>query len=409
LKLRLELPQRPDIGTNTEETDISLVTEHRERHDLMVTIGAVVDGVQNSLAVGVRPDPAKEVQHRPTHRCCHVRDVGLLCRVAHVVESTSVASGSAYGRYVETGSSKFHAIWTSRCGADRDATGNTWPVTNSDTGRAATAARTLSPRSRSIRLTRRLALGFALIAFLGACGSSDVVSDADTTSAGAFRTDGGEFTALENALTVRESVTNQTGRQDLSLTDYIVIGDAVCRGAINDPEQLLELSRTWNLGVFTSDAQGAAALWTAARQYCVDRFDPDTLAAGPGPGVAGNGSGPAPPTQLDTLPAAIGEFVDIEVLDSPPIFWREGIDLSIASTTAMSGQEAVEHFRTQFPAGWTVNEVVGPVLDRAGFNMWSIDVDGPGWSGVVDVLEGPPGSFGNPERTTFVLIFFVPA
>jgi len=282
-------------------------------------------------------------------------------------------------------------------------------VTNSDTGRAATAARTLSPRSRPLRLTRRLALGFALVAFLGACGSSDEASDDAAESAGAFRTDGGKFTSLQNALTVRESVTNQTGRQDLSLTDYVIIGDAVCRGAINDPEQLLELSRTWNLGVFTSDAQGAAALWTAARQYCVDRFDPDILAAGPGLGAAGNGSGPAPPTQLDAMPTAFGEFVDIEVLDSPPIFWREGIDLSIASTTELAGPEAVEHFRTQFPAGWTVNEVVGPVVDRAGFNMWSIDIDGPRWSGVVDVLEGSPGSFGDPERTTFVLIFFVPA
>jgi len=254
-----------------------------------------------------------------------------------------------------------------------------------------------------------LAVGFALVTFLGACGSADEASNTDPAAPGEFRTSGGEFTSLENALTVRESVTNGTGRQDLSLTDYILIGDAVCRGAVNDPEQLLELSRTWNLGVFTSDAQGAAALWLAARQYCADRFDQDTLAAGPDLTDGGSDTGPPPPTQLDVLPAAFSQFVDIGVLDSSTISWREGVDLSIAATTELTALDTVEHFRTQFPTGWTINEVVGPVVDRAGFNMWSIDVDGPGWTGVVDVLEASPGSFGDPDRTTFVLIFFVAA
>lgn len=281
-----------------------------------------------------------------------------------------------------------------------------------NTRRAAVATRTLSCSTRSTRSTRLprwLALGFVVVALLGACGSSDETADTDGTPAGPFRTNGGEFTSLENALTVRESVTNQTGRQDLSLSDYVIIGDAVCGGAINDPEQLLELSRTWNLGAFTSDAQGAAALWTAARQYCADKFDPDTLAAGPNLASESSDPAPPPPTELDVLPAAFADFVDVDVLDSFPIFWREGIDLSMASTTPLTAEEAVEHFRTQFASGWTVNEVLGPVVDRAGFNMWSIDIDGPGWSGVVDVLEGPPGSFGDPERTTFVLIFFIPA
>ena len=223
---------------------------------------------------------------------------------------------------------------------------------------------------------------------IASCGSSGGDTRADTS--------------LEDALVLRRDLTNQTGRQHLSLSDYIAIGDVACGGAVNDPDEMLDLAVDWGLDEYTSAAGASNAIWMSARQICPDRFSDQNFERGLPFSVGAAGVAP-PSIRVEGTPPGFPDFVDLSVLDDTTASWADGIEVAFFSTTALGGEQAVDYFRDGFPGGWTVNEVLGPVTDDAGLSMWSIDVDGNGWSGVVDVMSGDIGA---PNRDTLVLIFF---
>lgn len=225
--------------------------------------------------------------------------------------------------------------------------------------------------------------------FVAACGSSE---------------DDDGF-VIEDALEMRRSVSNQTGRQHVSLAHYQQLGTELCEGAVNDNSRLLELARQESLGAFTSDESAASNLWVSAQQLCPGAFD-DENTNPPFEGAVGN---PPPSTQIDGLPEAFPPFADISGLDFAVSNWRENTELGIFSTIDLTGAEAVDLFGAAFPSGWTVANPIGPIADSAGFDTWSIDVEGQGWRGTVDVLSGPIGSFGVEDRGTYVIMVFVPA
>ncbi len=190
---------------------------------------------------------------------------------------------------------------------------------------------------------------------------------------------------LDEAHSFRIDLLNQTYREHLSLSDYIEIRDSACDGAVNDADELLALVETWGLGTYSSDNAAAKAVWLAARQVCPDEFDADNLESGPF--FLPNAGGSAPPTlePIDGLPAGFPEFVDLRVLDDWSSLWAPDEQLSIFAGTSLSEGDAVDHFSDDYLDGWTVNEVLGPIVDTGGLSNWSIDIDGFDWSGVVNV------------------------
>ena len=102
---------------------------------------------------------------------------------------------------------------------------------------------------------------------IASCGSSGGDTPAVTTS-------------LEDALVLRRNLTNQTGRQHLSLSDYVAIGDIACGGAVNDPDELLDVAMDWDLGEYTSAEGAANAIWVSARQVCADRSSDQNFEGG---------------------------------------------------------------------------------------------------------------------------------
>ena len=215
---------------------------------------------------------------------------------------------------------------------------------------------------------------------------------------------GHDFT-VGNALTLRREVNLQTGRQHLSIADYVEIGTELCDGAVNDRARLVELSAIHGLGAYADDNTGAAALWRGAYQTCPDEIDGDGTEAPFDRAVV------LPPdiVEVDGFPSAFPEFADVGLLDSQIVEWREGVELGLYSTTTLEATEALETLQAGLPEGWTSGELFGPVTDIAGFDTFSIDISGFGWQGTMDALTGPSGVFGEPDRTTFVIIVLVPA
>lgn len=154
--------------------------------------------------------------------------------------------------------------------------------------------------------------------------------------------------ALEIAASFRNNLVNQTGRQHLSLSDYIIIADTACDGAVNDPDRLLDLARSWDLGAYTSDETAAGTIWLAARQVCPERFSNQDFGSGP-PFSDMRGGNTPPRVQLDALPAGFPEFVDVNVLETPVFSWSDGALLSLFPVTTLTVEEAIEHFRDGFP------------------------------------------------------------
>ncbi len=231
------------------------------------------------------------------------------------------------------------------------------------------------------------ALGLTMLLIAGACSSGD------------------DF-HLGNALTLRRQVSNQTGRQDLSLADHLAVGIELCDGAVNDRARLLELSDDLGLGSYSSIDTGAAALWRGAYEVCPEVIDGDAttppfdVAAAVGPRIV----------EVDGIPAAFPQdFADITLLDSQLVEWREGVEFGLYSTAPLEADVVLAALVESLPDGWTAGEMLGPARDIAGFDTWSVDVTGFGWSGTMDALAGPPGVFGEPDRETFVILVFVPA
>jgi len=213
---------------------------------------------------------------------------------------------------------------------------------------------------------------------------------------------------LENAVSFRANLVGASGRQHISLTDYVAIAEAACGGAVNDPDALVALSAQWGLGVYSDDESIASLLWLTARSTCLDGFaDPEF---GSGPPFRDAGVGPTAPdwVRLTGPPPEFGGFVDVSILDDVIWLWVEGDSLLAFSPTALDAEAAADHFLTGFAPGAAVNEVLGPVSLGPQANeadLWSIDVDFNGWNGVVDITAGA----GGPTGGTFVFIAFAPA
>lgn len=212
-----------------------------------------------------------------------------------------------------------------------------------------------------------------------------------------------DFTLTE-ALLLRRQINNQTGHQHLSLADYLTIGTELCEGAVNDSDRLLTIADEQSIGVFTDDETAATAMWVAAMQICPAVFEDDNEAP-PFPSAPGL---PPRSIEVDGLPSAFPPFTDIGVLDAPISHWRDGVELGVVSTAEQSASDVLTTLADGLPSGWAAGELVGPVIDVGGFETYSIDVEGNGWKGTMDALDGSPGSFGEPGRTTYVIIFLVP-
>lgn len=155
----------------------------------------------------------------------------------------------------------------------------------------------------------------------------------------------------------------------------------------------------WERIVAMNEPAGSS-IWLAARQLCPERFTDQDFESGP-PGGFGGGFDVPESVQLGELPAGFPDFVDLSILDEHAILWIEHRQLIVSSSTALGADEAVEYFRTRFPDGWTVNEVLGPVTDRNGLLTWSLDIDGQDWTGMVEITSL---EFEDLPRTTFVTI-----
>lgn len=175
----------------------------------------------------------------------------------------------------------------------------------------------------------------AAVLVASSCGSSEVTTATpeDLGEADSFRTD----------------LLNQTGREHLSLSDYIEIRDSACGGAVNDADELLALVETWGLGAYSSDKAAANSVWLAARQVCPDEFDADNLESGPFFSFGAGGVDPPVMESIDGLPAEFPEFVDLSVLDESASLWAPGEKLSIYANTSLTDGEVVDHFRDGFP------------------------------------------------------------
>ena len=80
-------------------------------------------------------------------------------------------------------------------------------------------------------------------------------------------------------MTVRRQINNQTGRQHLSLADYLVVGTDLCDGAVNDDARLREFADELDLTTYVDVDTAAAALWRKDSPACSTA---DWLAPGAG-------------------------------------------------------------------------------------------------------------------------------
>ena len=192
---------------------------------------------------------------------------------------------------------------------------------------------------------------------------------------------------VEEAAFFRLNLVNQTGQQHLSLSDYAEIRDSACGGAVDDPEALVELSRRWGLGGFSSDAAAAGAIWSAARNTCPENFADQDFAnrrptfSGAGGGEARSESSTEPPD------AELTSFVDVSRFTNPEWRWSE-TQLTMIAVTEMSPGETIDVLSSSFGGSWSIGEVLGPVVDvSGGFPYWTLDLFSDDRSGVVDVIE----------------------
>jgi len=191
---------------------------------------------------------------------------------------------------------------------------------------------------------------------------------------------------IEDAAFFRLGVMNQSFQVHLSLSDYAQIRDEVCAGAVNRPSELVELSRRWGLAGLVDEEQRANRLWLAARISCPEAFDDQDFTKGPPFTISDD---ELVELNLTSPPPAAAQvaFVDVSILDDSQWEWH-GDQMVLLGTTTLSPEETIDHFLEAFSDPWTVNEVLGPVVDFSGSGpLWSMDISGEGFTGVVDVTD----------------------
>jgi len=212
------------------------------------------------------------------------------------------------------------------------------------------------------------------------------------TLPGRSNADSVEQRRIEDAAFFRLGVINQSGQVHLSLSDYAQIRAEACAGAVNQPSELVELARRWGLaGLLFDEEQSANGLWMAARASCPEMFDDQDFTKGP-PFALGSGGSQQTLTSPPPAGAQVA-FVDVSVLEDPQWRWS-GDQKILIGTTTLSPEQTIDHFLGAFSDAWTVNEVLGPVVDISGSGpLWSMDIFGEGFTGVVDVTDGGAETF----------------
>jgi len=227
---------------------------------------------------------------------------------------------------------------------------------------------------RRLRSMWRAPVAICFTVFVAACGG-----------------DGGgpDQQRLAEAEQFRIDLVSVSGRQHLSITDYLAIRDEACGGAVNDSDALVEIGERWGLALDGSGQDVANMVWTSARNVCPEVFDEQDFTRGLPFSTTGGATGYGDSADINV------SFLDLSVLLDEAVWSTDNGQAQLIGHSMLTAEQTVEHFRENLGESWRALHVVGPFGDSP--RMWSLDLTDGTRSGAINVYDRvepstPPGA-----------------
>ena len=194
---------------------------------------------------------------------------------------------------------------------------------------------------------------------------------------------GDSFVSDAELVDLRSLVVDRTGVVDLSLSDHRALGDRVCTLGPELTTESAAIIDEFELDRYATEGTPTTVLRLVGRLACPERMADES------PLEAFAASAPSDRVRSDTPPAGYPDALRVDALVDGLGYASTGRWVLTGSHPEPGDAVVDDLVGRMSDLGWRT-DLTGPVeADEA--NLWSVDIEMDGFSGVLDVLE-PAGT-----------------